>query len=123
MASDVSGIIGTIQNPQLAPYGDIASGGLTLFITNLIRLAFVGAGIYALVNFILAGFGFMSAGGDSKKIGEAWNKIWQTLMGLVFIVGSFALAALFGFLIFGDATFILNPKIYGPAVCNGPYCH
>lgn len=114
MASDVTDIIGTIQNPQLAPYGDLTNGGLVLFVTNLIRLAFVGAGIYALLNFIMAGYGFMSAGGDSKKIGEAWSKIWQTLMGLVFIVGSFALAALFGHLIFGDASFILHPKIYGP---------
>lgn len=111
---DTGGIIGTITNPINTAYGDATSGGLILFFSNILRLLFVGAGIYALINFIMGGFGFMSAGGDSKKIGEAWSKIWQTLMGLVFIVGSFALAALFGQLIFGNANFILSPKIYGP---------
>lgn len=111
-----SSIIGEITNPQTGGYGGFNNpgGGLIGLLSNILRLTFVGAGIYALLNFIMGGFGFMSAGGDSKKIGEAWNKIWQTLMGLVFIVGSFALAALFGQLIFGDATFILSPKIYGP---------
>jgi len=32
----------------------------------------------------------------------------------VIMAGSFVLAALIGWLIFGDATAILNPKIYGP---------
>jgi hypothetical protein len=56
----------------------------------------------------------MNAGGDSKAVGKAWDKIWQSLLGLVIIVGSFAVASIFGQLIFGRADFILNPQIYGP---------
>lgn len=109
-----SDIVGTITNPINTGYPGVANGGLIMFFSNILRLLFVGAGIYALLNFIMGGFGFMSAGGDAKKVSEAWSKIWQTLMGLVFIVGSFALAALFGQLIFGKADYILNPVIYGP---------
>lgn len=108
-----SEIVGKITNPLLTPYGNF-NVGLALFISNILRLVFVAAGIYALFNLIIAGYGYMTAGGDAKQLTAAWNRIWQTLLGLVIIVGSFALAALFGYLIFGDATFILNPKIYGP---------
>lgn len=106
-------IIGTITNPLSTSYGNV-NAGLIPFFTNLLRLLFVGAGIYALLNIVLAGFQYMSAGGDTKALTAAWARIWQTLLGLLIIVGSFALAALFGYLIFGDAGYILNPVIYGP---------
>lgn len=104
-------IVGTVTNPLV--YGNVTQG-LVPFFTNLIRLMFVGAGIYAFLNFIIAGYQYMSAGGDTKALSAAWARIWQSLLGLVIIVGSFALAALFGYLIFGDAGFILKPVIYGP---------
>jgi hypothetical protein len=111
--ADATTIVGTVTNP-LSPYKSVAGGGLVLFLTNILRLVFVAAGLFAFINLILAGFQFMSAGGDSKAIEKAMAKIWQSLVGLVLVVGSFALAALFGYLLFGDAGFILNPKIYGP---------
>lgn len=114
--ADASSIVGSVANPLSGSYGDVSSpgGGLVGLLSNLLRLVFVGAGIYALINLIVAGFQYMQAGGDAKILTAAWNRIWQTLLGLVIIVGSFALAALFGYLIFGDAGFILNPVIYGP---------
>ncbi|MBI3956088.1 hypothetical protein HY339_02435 [Candidatus Gottesmanbacteria bacterium] len=125
LLSDASEIVGSVTNPLRNSYGDVAKqgGGIILFFTNILRLVFVGAGIYALINLIIAGFQYMTAGGDTKALTAAWARIWQTLLGLIIIVGSFALAALFGYLIFGDAGFILNPVIYGPAVCRGPYCN
>jgi hypothetical protein len=109
-------VIGTITNPLPSSYKNLtgSNGGLILFFSNVLRLVFVIAGIYAFINFIYAGFQYMSAGGDSKSLAAAWDRIWQSLVGLIVIVGSFALAALMGQLIFGDATFILNPQIYGP---------
>lgn len=112
-----SEIVGEIDpGSAFKPYGDVAAtgGGIILFFSNILRLLFVVAGIYSFLNFIVAGFQYMSAGGDSKALTAAWARIWQSLVGLVVIVGSFALAALFGQLIFGDPRFILNPKIYGP---------
>lgn len=106
-------IVGPITNPLPVEYQSVFTGG-AIFITNILRLFFVAAGIFALLNFLVGGFGFINAGGDSKAIEKAWAKIWQSLLGLVLIVGSFAVAAIFGQLIFGDALFILEPKIYGP---------
>lgn len=108
-------LVGQIQSPLAnTGYGNLQSGAVGLFITNIIRIFFVVAGIYALFNFLIAGFEYISAGGDSKKLEKAWSRIWQSLMGLVIIVASFAIASLFGYLIFGRADFILNPTIYGP---------
>jgi hydrogenase-4 membrane subunit HyfE len=109
--STVPDIVGTVKNPLV--YGDVTKG-LVPFFTNIIRLMFVGAGIYAFLNFIIAGYQYMSAGGDTKALTAAWARIWQSLLGLIIIIGSFALAALFGYLIFGNAGFILKPVIYGP---------
>jgi hypothetical protein len=123
-AGNASDIIGTVDNPLGNSYGSFdgtgGGGGIIGFFTNILRLIFVAAGIYALVNLILAGFQYMQAGGDSKAITAAWNRIWQTLLGLIIIVGSFALAALFGFLFFNDAGFILRPQIYGPGTAPVP---
>lgn len=105
-------IVGTITNPLPGKYAQIS--GITVFFTNVLRLVFLAAGVYALLNFIVAGYMYMSAGGDTKYLGLAWARIWQTLLGLAILVSSFAMAALFGFLMFGDAGYILNPVIYGP---------
>lgn len=116
-AQDAKSIVGTVENPLPPAYRGITAaqgGGLILLLTNILRLVFVAAGLFAFINLILAGFQFMSAGGDSKAIEKAMSKIWQSLIGLILVVGSFALAALFGYLLFGRADFILNPVIYGP---------
>lgn len=103
---------GSIQSPgALSQYGSdpaMAIGGL---VERIIQLLIIGAGIYALFNFILAGYDFLSAGDDAKKVAGAWSKITQTVIGLAFAAGAFVLAAIFGQLIFNDPTFILHPRI------------
>ena len=78
------------------------------------RIRWVIAGLYAFLNIIFAGYGFLSAGGDPKKIEMAWGKIWQSLIGLLIIGGSFILAAIFGWLLFKDPMFLVYPKIDSP---------
>ncbi|MDI6727113.1 MAG: hypothetical protein QMD32_09095, partial [Smithellaceae bacterium] len=68
----------------------------------------VVAGIYALFNLVLAGYAFMSAGEDSKKVAGAWSKITQTIIGLSVTAGAFVLAALIGQFVFGDWNFLLK---------------
>jgi hypothetical protein len=110
-----SSFFGKITKPQgIADYGSLREGGLILFANNLLKLIIGAAGLFAFFNIIIAGYTFMSAGGDAKKVEQAWAKIWQSLLGLLFVAGSFVLAAIFGWLIFGDAGAILVPKIYGP---------
>lgn len=91
-----------------------ASGGLVGFLSALFRLLVVIGSLWTLLNIILAGYQFLSAGGKPEEMSKAWAKIWQSLLGLLFIAGSFVLAAIFGQIIFGDWTAILQPKIYGP---------
>jgi hypothetical protein len=79
-------------------------------LNSFLKLIFIVAGLWAFLNLILAGFGFISAGGDPKNVTKAWDKIWQTLVGLLIIVASFLLAAIFGMLLFKDPTAILQPK-------------
>jgi len=87
--------------------------GLPLFINMIIRLLIVGAGIYAVINLVLAGYAFMSAGDDPKKMAAASSKIWQTLLGLAVAAGSFVLAAIFGKILFNDPNALLQFKIFG----------
>lgn len=109
-------IVGQVTNPFLnQSYGNIDSGnGLGGLIGNGLRLFFVVAGLLALFNFIVAGFQYMTAAGDAKALQQAWSRIWLSLVGLVIIVLSFAMAAVFGQLIFGDPLFMLRPQIYRP---------
>ncbi len=96
------------------PGGSGGGAGLVVLLNNLLRLVFVVAGIYAFIRIVLAGVSFIHAGGDAKKIETAWNSIWQSLLGVVIVIASIAIAALMGLLLFGDATAILNPQVYGP---------
>lgn len=106
---------GTVAPPPgVVNYSGGGIAGLPTFINNLIKFMIVGAGIYALFNLVLAGYAFLSAGDDPKKIEGAWAKIWQTLLGLTFAAGSFVLAAIFGKLIFNDPDALLQLKIFGP---------
>jgi len=114
---DVGEIIGRVTNPYKGIYGTgpgAGEFGLITFLNNAIKLIIIIAGLYAFFNLIIAGYGFMGAGGDSKKVEEAWAKIWQSLIGLLIIAGSFVLAAIFGWMLFEEPGAILQPKIYGP---------
>lgn len=115
-AFDVDKIIGTVDpSGGAVSYGGLFSGeGPSGFITAVLRTMIVLAGVFALFNFITAGYAFMSAGDDPKKIEGAWAKIWQTFLGMTFAAGTFVLAALLGRLLFGDYNALLQLKIFGP---------
>ncbi len=108
-------IFGSITEPSpLARFGSIndsTNPALGNFLNIILKIILVGGGLFALFNLVLAGYAFMSAGDDPKKMESAWAKIWQTALGLIFMAGAFVLAAIFGRLIFGDYNAILNPSI------------
>jgi len=109
----LAGVVGEITPPP-GGYPDIEAGGLGSFLNNILMLISTVAGLFALFNFIMAGYGYMSANGDEKKVQQAWAKIWQSLLGLGIVAAAFLIAALVGWIFFKDVTFIINPKIYGP---------
>lgn len=103
---------GSVEIPSITDkYQGVEQGALGTFIGLLLKIMVVGAGIYAVFNLVTAGYGFMSAGDDPKKVSAAWAKIWQTLLGLAFAAGAFMLAAIFGRLLFGKWDILLTPSI------------
>lgn len=92
--------------------GDLS--GISIFISVILRTLIMGAGIYALINFVLAGYSFLSAGGDPKKIQDSWGKIWYSILGLMIAAGAFVIAAVVGLLIFGDASALIGLRVFGP---------
>ncbi len=94
--------------------GGDKGGGLIVLVNTLLKFAVAIAGLYALVNFILAGYQFFSAAGDAQKVSKAWAKIWQTLLGLVVIAAAFLLTALAGLILFGDPQAFLQLKVWSP---------
>jgi hypothetical protein len=116
------GILGNIANPYntLAPgvtgYQNASGGGLILIFSNFVKLVIVAAGLYTLLNFILAGIGFMGAGGDPKVMQRSQERIYRSIMGLLVVAGSFVIAAIVGYVIFGSANWniLINPVIYSP---------
>lgn len=115
-------IFGSVAAPQgVEQYNTAAGGGdaigIIIFASRALQVFTVVAGIFALYNFVMAGFSLVSGGGKSEKYSEATNKITMSVIGLIIIVASYTIAGLVGLLIFGDAGYILNPKICGPGGC------
>lgn len=102
---------GQIKPPVTAFTGSQPGEAIGSLIQLVIWILIIGAGIYSLFNFVIAGYSFLSAGDDPKKISGAWAKIWQTALGLAVAAGAFVLAAIFGQLLFGTPDFILNPQL------------
>jgi len=113
-------IFGKVDNPlqtiNPAGYAGLEDGGFISFLSNVTRVIIIAGGIWGFLNLLLAGFGFITAGGVAENISAAWRKIYMSLTGLVIMVASYAIAAIIGLLLFGDAGAILNPQIYGPGV-------
>ena len=108
---------GSIADPwaTLNPgaYPDSPTALVTL-LNNVLKTISALAGVYVLVNFILAGYDFFGASGNPEKIALAWAKIWQSVLGLVIVLGAFIIAGVFGYVIYGNPTAIISPTIYGP---------
>lgn len=107
----IYGLIGNIGNP-LPAYGSYLSA--TVLLSNIIRLIVLGAGIYALINFVTAGISYINSAGNPEGVQRAWAKIYQSIIGLVIVVLSFVFAAILGMLLYGNPSAILQPTITGP---------
>ena len=80
------------------------------FTSVLVNLLVVGAGLYALIQFLLGGFNYISSSGDPKKASEARQRIYYAAIGLAIIAASFILIRVLSQLFFGS-DIITNPVI------------
>lgn len=113
-APAVDNPFGAVEPPPGVTAHGVGPEGLVSLLNVGLKLLVVVAGLWALLNLIVAGYQFMTAGGDPKNIASAWARIWQSLTGLIIVVSSFLIAAILGQLLFGDPAAILNPKIFTP---------
>lgn len=98
------------STPEAAAAGGV---GLILFVSNIIRFATVIAGIWVFVNFILAGWTYITSSGDAGAHKKVSEKLTMSVMGIMIIVGAYTVAALIGLIVFGDAKYILSPTLKG----------
>ena len=70
------------------------TGGVTLpvLIGNIIEVVLSVLGIVFLILIIFAGFKWLTAQGDVKKTGDATKMLTQAVIGIIIIIGAFALA-------------------------------
>jgi len=114
---DTSFVTGKVEVPVGNAQFNQAAGsniGLVFFISNILKLLTVVAGLFSLVNFTLAGFKFIGAQGDSGAMAKVQTKITQSIFGLILIVVAYTATGLVGLMLFGKADFFLNPQIPGP---------
>ncbi len=108
-------IFGTINDPSaFSGYAKIddANKGLPAFLSNLVTFIYIIAGLFVFINFILAGYQYLSANGDPQKIASAGEKMMNSLIGLIFVVASTVIAALLGQILFNEPKALLDFIIY-----------
>lgn len=115
--SGTNNVFGNVDAPQGVQLFNVRSDsgiGLIPFISNLIKLATIVAGIWVMINIILAGYTYITSSGDTAAHGKVKDKITMSIIGLIIIVAAYTITAIIGLLFFGDAGYILSPNISGP---------
>ena len=107
------GIFGNISPPP-STYENLIDPNLGLigFVNNLLGLVTAVAGIFVIVNFITAGYLYLSSNGVSQKIADAGNKILQSAIGIGIVAVAYVIAAIVGKVLFNDPTRLLKPGIF-----------
>jgi len=107
-------IFGNIATPPISGFQSLTgtSGGLLAFVSRIIIIFYILAGLYVLLNIIIAGYLYIQGG--TQNTAAAWAKIWQSLLGLIIVASAILLTAVVSWFIFGDPAFILKPTIITP---------
>lgn len=94
------GTIGSGNGGELGPFAGKALGNpldtLTTYISSIVGMMTIFASIWFLFMLLFAGYEWISAGGDSKRIAAARDRITHAFVGLVIVVGSWSLLAVAG---------------------------
>lgn len=111
--------LGKLGGVGLGPFGNINTGdrlaginGVINTVSSIVGIMTVTGGIWFLFMILFAGYEWISAGGDAKKLASARDRITHAFTGLVIVVGSWSLLAVagqfFGFNTLVDPNVIIN---------------
>jgi len=100
--------------PGVANFGGGQAAGIADLLSVVIKTLIIVAAIYAVFNLVLAGYWYITAAGEPKRISDATAKIWHTVIGLIVAAGSVAIAALVGQIFFGSANAVLQVQLFTP---------
>lgn len=73
-----------------------AMGYITAIVSAIIGVMTVGAVIWFIFQFLVAGLGFITSGGDKSKLENARDRITNSFIGLVIVVAGWSILALVG---------------------------
>jgi len=65
--------------------------GLSLYVENIITAFLSLLGVIFIILMILAGYNWMTAGGDEQKVTKAKDTIKRAIIGLLIIMGAYAI--------------------------------
>ncbi|MBP9781119.1 hypothetical protein KBC89_00500 [Candidatus Woesebacteria bacterium] len=116
-ANSVDTTIGSIDTPpgvteqiaaaNLAP-DEIA---IFFFLSSLIKVVNVVAGIWVAFNIVFAGFNYLSGQGSADTHKKVRDKITMSFVGLFLLAIAYMAVAVISLLLFGDAGYVLKPDI------------
>lgn len=110
-----SQIIGPIVPPQGVGAYNARAGvggiGILIFASNALKFFAVICGVVIFFNFISAGFEYITGAGKTETHTKVREKLTWSVLGLVLLISAYVIAAIIGLLIFGNASFILQPNI------------
>ena len=110
---------GTVNMPGYLTRFEAPCGGALVAVFNLLlSVVIVIGGLYALWQFMMAGYAFISSSGDPQKLADARAKIIWTIVGLLIMASALVLAGVIGLLFFGSWDAIINPTFTGVGDCE-----
>ena len=111
---NIDALFGTINTPQGIEQINRQSGGdigIIFFLSNMITLITIVGGLWILVNIVMAAFIYFTGQGKPDSHTKVRDKFTMSGIGLLLMIGSYLVAALIGLIFYGNANFILEPKL------------
>lgn len=84
---------GELLNPLAGLFGRQAN--LSVILTGITRVLLIVAGLVAFIYLIIGGYQYVTAGGNAEQAQAARTTILNAIIGLVIILGSYALITWF----------------------------
>lgn len=88
------------------PTTEVVGEKLNNVLSGVIGLLTIIAALWFAIQFIIAGFNWINAGGDKNNAAAAWQKITNAVVGLLVVVSAWVIIALLGQML---GLSILNP--------------